>query len=194
METIIKMMTSNRLSNVFQLKMGLGHCWILEQCPLQWLLNEINSAIKAKIYYSAISVCLTLPHICSALEREDGRGERDGYYSWYRKYMAGFKYLTAEDAYSFRNGVLHQGRFGDLSHEVSRVFFIGEGPVTISDCLVNDMYFHSAHDFCAQFSDAVQQWWQDVKGDPVVARNLTNLVKYHPNGVAPIARGIMVIG
>lgn len=164
------------------------------QCPLQWLLDEINSAIKAKLYYSAISVCLTLPHICSALEREDGRGERDGYYSWYRRYIVNCKYLTAEDAFSFRCGVLHQGRFGDLSHSVSRVFFIEDGPIMASNNLINDMYFHSAGDFCAQFADAVLKWWSDVKDNPTVEKNLSKLVKYHPNGIAPIALGILVIG
>jgi hypothetical protein len=189
------MLTLSHSLNGCRLRRGLGYCYVLEQCPLQWLLDEILYSLNNRMYYSAISLCFTLPHICSSLERSDGRGERDGYYSWYNRYIANkFSYLSAEDAYAFRCGVLHQARFGGLPHKVSRVFFLGESKVTIANALVNDIYVHSARDFCSSVASAVWDWWEDSRENPVVVGNLRYLVRYHANGIAPVVRGITAVG
>lgn len=77
------------------------------------ILNEIDRALAAGLYYLAIAMALTIPDICAALEAENGETNQQKYKAWYESNLA-YKYtnITAQDCYSLRCGVLHQGRCG----------------------------------------------------------------------------------
>jgi len=81
--------------------------------PLEPLLDEVNVALSNGLYYLAVMLSLSLPDICAALERPDGRTNSEYYKKWYDKHLADkFDHLSADDCYSLRCGVLHQGKIG----------------------------------------------------------------------------------
>jgi hypothetical protein len=83
--------------------------------PLDAILNEIDRALNGGFYYLAIMAAMTLPGICAALKSPDGRSGGREYKAWFDEKLAGkWSFLTADDCYSFRCGVIHQGQFGDL--------------------------------------------------------------------------------
>ena len=92
---------------------------------MEMILKEIEAALAAKLYYLAVTLSLTLPDVCAALEAADGGTSSDRYKAWYTAHL-GPTYgamLTADDCCSLRCGVIHQGRFGDQQHQYSRVLF-----------------------------------------------------------------------
>jgi hypothetical protein len=46
----------------YRLVWGFGWCWIMDDVPIEisTILNEIERALGAKLYYIAIAVCLSL--------------------------------------------------------------------------------------------------------------------------------------
>ena len=53
--------------------------------PIESLLQEIEKAIKAELYYLALLLTLTLPDICTALEQPNGRTDGKRLYKkWYK--------------------------------------------------------------------------------------------------------------
>jgi len=92
--------------------------------PLQQLLDEINKAAAGGFPRLAIAMAVALPDICVSLVSDDGRSDGKRYKAWCENNLgAEFAYLTPEDLYSIRCGVLHNGRFGDQKHSVERVIF-----------------------------------------------------------------------
>jgi hypothetical protein len=175
---------------------GVGYCWLMAQrTPLDPMLWEIERAVGAGFYYLAVSACLSLPAVCAALEQADGRSERDDYKAWFDENLsAKLTFLTADDCYSFRCGVLHQGRFGDLQHSVQRVLFVPPGPGTFVNCKFNDAYVCSVVEFCRIMTESVRDWYHANAADPNVRANVERLVRLHPNGIAPYFHGVPVIG
>src|SRR4029077_3839387 len=93
--------------------------------PMETILQEIEKAIDAKLYYLAIVLAVTLPDICAALESADGRTRPERYKAWYRANLASkFSFLTEDDCYSLRCGVVHQGQFGFVNSQYDRVAFL----------------------------------------------------------------------
>jgi len=106
-----------------------------------------------------------------------------------------FSYLKPEDLYSIRCGVLHQGRFGDLRHNVERVIFLppdGSRNAFV-DCKLNDAYFYSVEAFCRNLCDAAFVWYEANRDDPVVQVNSKRMMQYYPEGLPPYVRGATVI-
>src|ERR1700722_11103901 len=75
--------------------------------PVEALLQEIEKAIKAELFYLALLLTLTLPDICAALERADGRTSGPLYKKWYKANMADGG-LSPDEAYELRCTVAHQ--------------------------------------------------------------------------------------
>ena len=162
--------------------------------PLYALLNQINQAATGGLHLLAISMAVALPDICASLISENGRTSPDRYKEWCRTNL-GFTYLTSEDLYSMRCGVLHNGRFGDMKHSVSRVIFIppmGNGG-TVQDCRSNDAYLFSVVEFCQTVTTAVYNWFEANRNDPHVQANIDRLMQYRAGGLAPHVLGPTVI-
>ncbi len=86
------------------------------------LINDVNKALDAECYYSALTLALTFPDICGKAEfpQEKCTGKR--YKDWYDEYIGKYEqcpcencqnttmpYLSGEVVYSLRNSLLHQG-------------------------------------------------------------------------------------
>jgi hypothetical protein len=180
----------------YRLVRGMGHCMIMQsiQSPLDVILNEIDRALEQKFYYLAVSTVLTLPDLCVSLL--SGRSSGPLYKNWCKENLGPeFDYLTGDDLYSFRCGVIHNGRFGDLKHSVGRVLFVFpfRGNQFVN-CMIDDAYFYSVEDFCRNFISYVRKWYDQHKDNPELQANLNRMVQYRPEGLAPYSIGAPLLG
>ena len=170
--------------------------------PLYPLLNQVNNAAENGLDLIAIGMAVALPHLCASLAMENGRAQGAEYKDWCRANIIGrpeFSYLSAEDLYSFRCGVLHQGRFGDLKNKpenktVERVLFLPKtsGGTWVNN-VFNDAYVYSVVEFCRNMCDAAYEWYEANRDDPIVKANSERMVQYHPEGLSPYIVGMGVI-
>lgn len=192
----------------YSLVKGIGYCNLIKPGAgeLEIILNDIEKALAARLWYAALTVTLSLPDICSLLERpEDERwSKREKYAAWFNEHVAKLHYpeFTGDDCYSLRGGVVHHGQFGHAKSRYDRVAFSlpdGRGSVfdrmMSTDCgsfkgttLSLDLAL-----FCQRLIEAVRTWYRDNADDPNVVANLPNLVRYrdvmegHSNGIPMIA-------
>lgn len=165
------------------------------ETALYQLLNQINAAAENGLHLLAIGMAVALPAICASLSMENGRAQGEEYKDWCRANLAGpnFSYVTAEDLYSMRCGVLHSGRFGDLKHSVERVLFVPPGMSSFTNCKAGEAYLYGVKEFCRNVCDAAFRWHEAHKDDPIVSANMARMMQYYPNGFPPYFGGSMVI-
>jgi hypothetical protein len=126
-----------------------------------------------------------------ALELVDARSDTPRYKAWYDAHMsAKFPNLTADDCFSLRCGVVHQGRFGLVGSQYGRVIFLlpSERRNIWIDCVSNDAIF-SVEPFCREVMAAVRDWFATKENDPIVKANLPRLIRVRPTGLAPYIVG-----
>ncbi|WP_194475668.1 hypothetical protein [Bradyrhizobium sp. CCBAU 53338] len=163
--------------------------------PLEPILEEIERALSLKLGYLALTVALTIPSICVALEHPSGEDDSGRYRKWYKQHIgAKFKNLTPSDCWSLRCGVVHQGRFGTDSQKYDRVVFVPPTDKTLRikgsailnftrpgappTCLLLEL-----RDFCEAMIGGARDWFAANQADPVVLRNMQRLVKPRPEGL-----------
>lgn len=162
--------------------------------PLDYLLGEIERAVQSRFYLLALTMVFALPEICVSLASPDGRSNGDRYKAWCKANLTeGFDFITGEDLFSMRCGVLHNGRFGDLKHRVARVIFALPSNVTMVNCKFNDAYVYSVEEFCRNFISAVRLWYQANSKDANVIANLPRMMTLHPSGLSPYIKGAPVL-
>lgn len=165
------------------------------ESPLYALLNEINEAAGGNTPLLAVAMTVALPDICVSLISEDGRSDGERYRAWCGDNLPRdkFSFVTPDDLYSMRCGVLHNGRFGDLKHNVSRVIFALPGTVgSLANNKLNDMYFYGVVEFCRAFTEAVYTWSEANRDHPQMVANLPRLMQYR-EGIPPFWDNIRVL-
>ncbi len=160
------------------------------------LLDELDKAIDARLFYVALILALTIPDICSALESENGRASRQLYEAWANRwFLVDYDFVTSNDLYSLRCGVVHQGRFGHPNMQYQRIVFTlpdGRGNVFHQN-IINDALNLDAEQFCKDMGDSAYSWWMTYRQNPLVQNNLSRLVQRHENGLPPYIVGVPVI-
>jgi len=164
---------------------------------METLTNEIKNCLLNRLWYAALVLTLLLPDVCAALEAEDGCTTRERYKSWFDKWV-GKKYpniLSADQMYYLRCGVAHQGKFEHPTMKYERIFFtlrpngsFFHGNV-LNKALNLDIRF-----FCKDVVQSVEAWYAAKANDPCVQKNLANLVRFHPNGLAEYLPGVPTVG
>lgn len=172
--------------------------------PLEQLIDQINIAANRGLEQVAIGMAVALPAICASLEMENGRSQGKEYISWCQANLIGdgFTFVTAEQIYSIRCGVLHGGR-GDITNkkgqsqnadgEISRVIFLPPGGFSMTNCRMNDAYAYGVVEFCRNMGQAALRWYEKNKDDKFVSANIGLMMTYHPNGLAPYTSGVPVL-
>ena len=62
------------------LKNGCWRILLISETPaIEALLQEIEQALRARLFFLAILLCLMLPDVCAALEAADGRTSEKRY-------------------------------------------------------------------------------------------------------------------
>jgi len=163
--------------------------------PLYPLLNQINAAASGGLHLIAIGMAVALPAICASLAMENGRSQGKEYKDWCAANLTGpeFSFVTPDDLYSMRCGVLHQGRYGDLQHNVARVVFAPPNGASFTNCKFDDAYIYGVVEFCKNLCDAAFKWHEANKADPIVVANSKRMMQYYPEGLAPYIIGMPVI-
>lgn len=167
--------------------------------PLETLLNEVERSIEHKLYYLAIMLSLALPDICVALEDTTGRsGNKKKYMNWYNAYvLQRLPTLAAEDCFSLRGGVVHQGSSGVVTKggKRRRVLFTipDESGNVVHGVILSDVLQFDTRLFCNAIAFAVRDWFQVAQHDATVQANLPNLVQYRPQGLKPYIVGLPLI-
>lgn len=198
-------------------------CWQVDLIPppLTSTLNEIQKALEAKLFYCAIAVSLSIPDICASLMNDpdpeklwtNRKKQHENYKKWFDIYLADkFSHFTAEDCYSIRCGVLHQGQFGRPDDNYDRIVFLGpqDNPSAgrigfLGDIIINivdetnfgeitgKVLNIEAIWFCEQIIDAARRWARAMSNDPFVRANLPKLVHYRKGGLPPYIVGQPII-
>ena len=174
------------------------------QTPLDQLIEQINRAANEGLHLLAIGMAVALPAICSSLEKEDGRSDCKDYIRWCKTNLVGgnFSFITAEQMYSIRCGVLHSGRADitnksgspdDSDNGIKRVIFMPPGPFTSTSGQINDAYTYSVIEFCKNMGQAIMVWYEANKNDKFINANIGKMMSYHPNGLTPYVSGVSVI-
>ena len=161
------------------------------------LLQQVEIAIKAKLFYLALFTTLCIPDICGAMEAEDGNANKDRYIKWYNRYISADCVLSAEDCYYFRCSLLHQGKGEHPTSAYTRYLFTEVK-------FMNNNFFKSKtdvkmslnidlNDFCLEILKGAKKWLLDVQNTATYKKNHDLMLKRYPNGFPPYIVGIPVI-
>lgn len=163
------------------------------------LLDQIDAAVRGRLYYVALFAALALPDICGALESEDGLANKARYVDWFNRYVAP-RYtgsrgttLTGEDAYYFRCSMLHQGRTQHASSGYSRILFVEPSSNVFHNNVLNDALNIDIRIFVADIINGVNAWLPTVQSSAFFQKNYDTFVRRYPDGIPPYIVGIPVI-
>lgn len=168
---------------------------------LELILREIEDAYGAGRWYVALATTLSLPDICASLEDDPKSvwANQKKYTAWFdANAQSRFKWLTGEDCYRLRGGVLHNGKLGHPKSAYDRlVFTLPEGGFSVGESLMEinseKVLAMSLRDFCSSMADAVRTWAAQNSENPNVNENYETLVSLRPDGLAPFFVGFPVI-
>lgn len=161
--------------------------------PLEILLGEMLHAADAGLGLVALSAAVSIPAICASLEMENGRSQREEYLAWCRSNLLsreGFRLISAEELYSIRCGLLHQGQValssfhkGEITtpyKHKSVVFLMEMDWVAVGENSAGEQYVTSLKTFCDAMAGAARNWIGNSKSNEVVCRNLDQMMSYRP--------------
>ncbi|AEG15639.1 hypothetical protein Desku_2093 [Desulfofundulus kuznetsovii DSM 6115] len=160
------------------------------------LLDQIESALDANLYFLALAGSLLIPDICGAAGSKNGRSSREKYINWFAKYASNIcPFLSGEDCWRFRCSLLHQGSSQDERSSYCRVLFIEPTATTnVFHCnVLNDALNIDIRIFCLGMVAAARRWLGEVEGTELFKRNMRKFMQRYPNGLAPYIVGVPVI-
>jgi hypothetical protein len=168
------------------------------------ILTQITRGLERWFHYLAIVSALTLPDICAAMEAEDGWSTKARYMAWWDAWMkAKYPYMTSEDAYGLRGGVVHQGKltkpkahltFDRIAFTVLPAMRPSHNNISINSGGSNESVLQlDAGVFCHDVMNSVREWYAVKKDDPNVQAHLPLLLSFRPDGIAPHFVGKPVI-
>ena len=166
------------------------------------LLEQIEQGLDQNLYYLSFFAALSLPDICGAADSDNGEASGAKYKKWFDDYVGSkYKYgqmifLSGEDCYFFRCGVLHQGTTQHAKSGFSRILFVEPGATTnVLHCnIMNDALNIDVRIFCRDIVQAVRVWLAKVEGTPKFEANMAKFIRRHPEGVPPFLSRLPVIG
>jgi hypothetical protein len=162
------------------------------------LLQQIEVALEARLFYLALYISLTLPDICGAIDSNSGLATGKAYKDWFKTYL-GTKFLpklSAEDCYYFRCSLLHQGTSYHPHSSHDRIIFIepDANPGTIHLCGFNGALTIEVRLFCLDVVDGVRNWLDQVDGTDLFQTNYDKFFRRYPQGLPPYVVGVPVYG
>jgi hypothetical protein len=89
-------------------------------------LQQIESGLRANLYYLSLMAALSIPDMCAALSSLDGQTTSFKYADWFDENVAA-KYggtLNGRTCYQFRCSLLYQGTTQHPGSAYSRIIFL----------------------------------------------------------------------
>ena|GEM_PF-2515864 len=166
------------------------------------LFDEIENALNANLYLSALFMTLTIPDICSSLEvnnPDQNVGAR--YKQWCHDNLdlSKFSLISIDDIYYMRCKALHNGQAQDIQKSsISQYVLVCENNcITMVNCSIklnnHSVYVYSAKEFCLEIIKSGRKWSEKNRNDPVISVRMEKLLRYHMNGLSPLISGVPVI-
>lgn len=169
---------------------------------LDMIVHDVRKAIEHRVYYAALATVLTVPHVCAALEAENGWAGTDEYKDWCDRYLTEFSGIPSDIVFSLRCGFLHQGQARTRGKPRSKlqihrghksapptppiervVFLLPGGPDLIHGNTFNETLQYDLVAFCEEMIAAMFKWWEDNRSSDNVRKNLLNLLQYREEGL-----------
>jgi hypothetical protein len=163
------------------------------------LLQQIDLALGARLYYLALISALAVPDMCAALESPDGRTTGARYADWFDKYV-GPRYLSEVDGrfcYQFlRCSLLHEGSTIHSKGPFARFLFQEPNPEMniFHNCVIGDVLTIDVRIFCRDIIAGALQWLTANESTPTFQANFPKFIRRYPNGLAPYFLGAPIIG
>lgn len=164
---------------------------------LQSILLDMDRALKARLYYPAILIALTIPEICSALALAKNVFVKSKHYVAFVDAYTSPSELGCDGAicYRLRGGVVHRANLTG-HHEIGYshiLFTVPEtGAVMHAFSMKSGRKTAMVFDvimFCVAMDRAARKWFHDNKTNPLVAENLPLLIRFCPEGLHPFFVG-----
>lgn len=160
------------------------------------LLEQIERALDANLYFLALLGSLVIPDICGAIGSEDGTATREKYINWFAKYATNIcPFLSGEDCWRFRCSLLHQGSSQHEKSRYKRVLFVDPNATTnVFHCnVLNDALNIDIRIFCLGMVAAARRWLDEVEGTELFKRNMQKFMQRYPNWLVPYIVGVPVV-
>lgn len=178
----------------------------LAESPFKFLLDEIRGTLNAGFFFAPVSLALSLPDICSAMETDIANSPLDTckrYQEWCEEYaQSKFREVKSLDIWALRCGVVHNAMLskGKKNSRGRIIFMPPNKALKLKEMLIkncgnppeNGLQI-SIPFFVDQLIDAAADWWFQKQFDPMVIGNLPHLVRYRLDGFAPFIGGVPVI-
>lgn len=160
------------------------------------LLEQIERALQANLYYVALFTTLCIPDICAALSTPDGQTTGKLYERWFDQYVAPKCYgvIDGETCYYYRCSLLHQGTSQHPKNSYSRIIFLEPSQHLMHCNTMNDALNIDVRRFCLDIIAGAREWLLTAKGTPTFQQNFSKFVRRHPQGLSPYIAGVPVIG
>ena len=172
--------------------------------PIKKFVDAAQQCVATKNWYAALTLSLTLPDICSALE-DPGPGKvAKRYTDWCRRYLepkftanVGYPstpkvFLSAENLFQARNSIVHEGSpeiIEGKRKELDRFEFFSEGGHmnyvggNTYNGVLEPSYLQLRVDlFCEAIFAAVLKWEQDVAQNQAIQTEMKKLLKINSPG------------
>lgn len=167
--------------------------------PMRDLLQQIELALQANLYYVSLLSALSVPDMCAALFSPDGQTSGAKYAAWFDQYVAQ-RYngkLDGQTCYQFRCSLLHQGTTQHPSSQYSRILFIEptgmHGSIAHNNVL-EDVLNIDVRIFCRDIIVSANNWLTANQDTTTYRQNYSRFIQRYPNGIAPYISGVPVIG
>lgn len=164
--------------------------------PLETVMDEMIRSADAGLNLVALAVAVAVPALCASLSMESGRSQGPEYLAWCRANLypnKGFDFVTPEELYAIRNGLLHQGRVDMVNFNrkagttspagnLKRAVFItsDDNRSSIGNTVIFGEYVYTVRRFCERMQNAALDWLSTQQANPIVQRNLEAMIRYRP--------------
>lgn len=148
--------------------------------------DAMRQALEAKNWYAALYMALTMPDICSKLEKPGNTKSGERYKGWFDSYLAhnynriqdAAPMLIATDCWALRCSILHEGSEDisgqpSASQQLSRICFTS---TPVHRIRVNDLLMLNVRSFCNEMIDAVERWSADVAANTDIQQRIAAMV------------------
>jgi hypothetical protein len=163
------------------------------------LLAQIEAAVNAGAYHLALLGALAIPSICAALESPGGDDTPAKYADWFDVYVGpayssgpGSVLFSGDQCYSFRCGMLHQGKAIHKGLGYSRVLFLEPSSSIFHRNIINGALNLDIRIFCADIVRGAKAWLAKVEGTEPYQSNWETSFHRRPSGLKPYVAGAPV--
>jgi hypothetical protein len=175
--------------------------------PLGLVLNDIERAFHAKLYYPALLVSLTVPEVCEGLILDKSEIVKQKHYvGFVDKYAPQSELgVSGIECYRMRGGLVHRANFAGhpKAEWTNIVFSVPETNMEVHGLTMQGLNSRgevekmaivlSLRNFCVTMVNAANRWYSANEGNPAMQNAMNDLIRWCPNGLPPFVGGAPVV-